>query len=100
MRRKFFLRCTKPLHTEKTCKQEPARRKLKKNLRSKTEPRRGEIPLSIKQKNTQSLRLSIFIIGGAEGNRTPDLLNAIEALSQLSYNPISDGMRAYYNKNF
>ena len=41
-----------------------------------------------------------YIIGGAEGNRTPDLLNAIEALSQLSYNPINDGMRAYYNKNF
>ncbi len=30
----------------------------------------------------------IFIkTGGAEGNRTPDLLNAIQALSQLSYNP-------------
>ena len=26
--------------------------------------------------------------GGAEGNRTPDLLNAIQALSQLSYSPI------------
>ena len=26
-------------------------------------------------------------IGGAEGNRTPDLLIANEALSQLSYNP-------------
>jgi hypothetical protein len=25
--------------------------------------------------------------GGAEGARTPDLLNAIEALSQLSYSP-------------
>ena len=24
---------------------------------------------------------------GAEGNRTPDLLNAIQALSQLSYSP-------------
>ena len=24
---------------------------------------------------------------GAEGNRTPDLLNAIQALSQLSYGP-------------
>jgi hypothetical protein len=24
---------------------------------------------------------------GAEGNRTPDLLDAIEALSQLSYDP-------------
>jgi hypothetical protein len=26
-------------------------------------------------------------LGGAEGNRTPDLLNAIQALSQLSYGP-------------
>ena len=28
--------------------------------------------------------------GGAEGSRTPDLLNAIEALSQLSYGPTRD----------
>lgn len=27
--------------------------------------------------------------GGAEGDRTPDLCNAIAALSQLSYGPIS-----------
>jgi hypothetical protein len=27
---------------------------------------------------------------GAEGNRTPDLLNAIQALSQLSYSPSTD----------
>ncbi len=27
--------------------------------------------------------------GGAEGNRTPDLLNAIQALSQLSYGPFA-----------
>ena len=26
-------------------------------------------------------------VGGAEGNRTLDLLNAIQALSQLSYGP-------------
>src|SRR5689334_3358532 len=26
--------------------------------------------------------------GGAEGDRTPDLLNAIQALSQLSYGPV------------
>ncbi len=26
--------------------------------------------------------------GGAEGGRTPDLLNAIQALSQLSYGPV------------
>ncbi len=27
------------------------------------------------------------IFGGAEGDRTPDLMNAIHALSQLSYGP-------------
>ena len=26
-------------------------------------------------------------VSGAEGSRTPDLLNAIQALSQLSYSP-------------
>ncbi len=29
--------------------------------------------------------------GGAEGVRTPDLLNAIQALYQLSYDPIQSG---------
>ncbi|MDF2764572.1 MAG: hypothetical protein K0S81_1566 [Rhodospirillales bacterium] len=29
--------------------------------------------------------------GGAEGNRTPDLYNAIVALSQLSYGPSPEG---------
>jgi hypothetical protein len=28
-------------------------------------------------------------VGGAEGDRTPDLLIANEALSQLSYSPLS-----------
>ena len=31
--------------------------------------------------------------GGAEGDRTPDLCNAIAALSQLSYGPIRPGRR-------
>ena len=30
---------------------------------------------------------SFFDIGGDEGDRTPDLMNAIHALSQLSYVP-------------
>jgi hypothetical protein len=29
----------------------------------------------------------LMMFGGAEEDRTPDLLNAIQALSQLSYNP-------------
>jgi hypothetical protein len=28
-------------------------------------------------------------LGGAEGDRTPDLLSAIQALSQMSYSPSS-----------
>jgi hypothetical protein len=37
------------------------------------------------------MQLADFIIknGGAKGSRTPDLLNAIQALYQLSYGPIS-----------
>src|SRR5215469_9252255 len=30
--------------------------------------------------------------GGAKGSRTPDLLNAIQALSQLSYGPMQDAV--------
>ena len=30
---------------------------------------------------------AVDFVGGAEGNRTLDLLNAIQALSQLSYGP-------------
>jgi hypothetical protein len=32
-------------------------------------------------------RVTLVGSGGGEGNRTPDLLNAIQALSQLSYAP-------------
>jgi hypothetical protein len=32
-------------------------------------------------------RGKLLIIGGADGSRTHDLLNAIQALSQLSYGP-------------
>jgi hypothetical protein len=31
-----------------------------------------------------------LIFGGAEGDRTLDLMNAIHALSQLSYGPTQD----------
>ena len=30
------------------------------------------------------------MFGGAKGDRTPDLLHAMQALSQLSYGPIAD----------
>lgn len=35
----------------------------------------------------------IDLIGGAKRNRTADLLNAIQALSQLSYGPTGNGGR-------
>ena len=35
---------------------------------------------------------TLEIIGGAEGNRTPDLLHAMQALSRLSYGPLEVSM--------
>ncbi len=37
--------------------------------------------------------------GGAEGVRTPDLLNAIQALYQLSYDPIQSDQSKTAEKN-
>ena len=34
------------------------------------------------------MALNVDLIGGAEGDRTPDLMTASHALSQLSYGPI------------
>lgn len=39
-----------------------------------------------KQKG-RSREQPLELIGGVEGDRTPDLMNAIHALSQLSYDP-------------
>ncbi len=41
--------------------------------------------------NVGVIHHAIFQDGGAEGVRTPDLLNAIQALYQLSYDPIRRG---------
>ena len=52
------------------------------------------------QKNKKGLLLQTLVLtGGAEENWTPDLLNAIQALSQLSYNPVmrtDDLIAAYF----
>src|SRR3546814_18231324 len=40
------------------------------------------------QSKTPGARPGVLKTGGAEGNRTPDLYNAIVALSQLSYGPM------------
>ncbi len=43
-------------------------------------------------------QLDDLLYGGAEGDRTPDLLNAIQALSHLSYSPTVP--LAVVNNNF
>src|SRR5262245_56238601 len=43
-------------------------------------------PLGFRHGSLRSLRPRV-LLGGARGSRTPDLVNAIHALSQLSYGP-------------
>jgi hypothetical protein len=45
------------------------------------------MPAALKMVSGSGFYVSDDLTGGAEGNRTPDLLNAIQALSQLSYGP-------------
>ena len=47
----------------------------------------GVLSSSENEKNPANAGSSLFHFGGDEGSRTPDLLNAIQALSQLSYTP-------------
>ncbi len=42
----------------------------------------------IKKKDREPKVLCPFVVGGDKRDRTADLLNAIQALSQLSYTPI------------
>ena len=51
---------------------------------------RSEIRVAISARRSQKKEPNIRLLrrpSGGEGNRTPDLLNAIQALSQLSYAP-------------
>ncbi len=43
------------------------------------------------QHSYNPLHTSYLMAGGAEGDRTPDLLNAIQTLYQLSYDPSQKG---------
>ena len=53
---------------------------------------------SIDMKKGPNLRWSLIqCSGGDEGDRTPDLLTASQALSQLSYAPVT---RRYYRGRF
>jgi hypothetical protein len=47
----------------------------------------GLIPTAGRRFAGVTCKTTNLLTGGAEGNRTPDLLNAIQALSQLSYGP-------------
>ena len=46
------------------------------------------------------LRKCLMMDGGAEGVRTPDLLNAIQALYQLSYDPMRSGKKCKGHAGF
>jgi hypothetical protein len=51
-------------------------------------PNRGTNPPGTEFEESQSDRVCGVLNGGAEGDRTPDLMTASHALSQLSYGPI------------
>ncbi len=56
------------------------------------------LPIPPEEKKKQSVGVPPIVTpGGAEGTRTPDLLRAKEALSQLSYSPI--WLNYYNNKS-
>src|SRR5437868_12023012 len=46
------------------------------------------------QRRPSRIGASVDFVGGADRDRTDDLLNAIQALSQLSYSPNSRGIAA------
>ena len=48
-----------------------------------------------KEKEPDRIGFVLFAYGGDEGGRTPYLLNAIQALYQLSYTPKADNKRKY-----
>ena len=49
---------------------------------------RAAYPVQTKIRTLVNRQKSGFCTGGDKGSRTPDLLNAIQALSQLSYTPV------------
>src|SRR5262245_10342835 len=50
------------------------------------------LPCAESDKSPAVRKILLGLIGGARGSRTPDLLNAIQALSQLSYGPTRDAV--------
>ena len=74
-------------------------------LNSRADDHAGDSPVGRKPKNSNNAATTMTVTapgstparrrksGGAEGIRTPDLINAIDALSQLSYSPTVLGWR-------
>ena len=60
---------------------------LSKHPLSQHQSKDGGIWHTKMERTPQSVPYLIDLIGGDEGDRTPDLMNAIHALSQLSYVP-------------
>jgi hypothetical protein len=58
-----------------------------KSLRSLTGAENGRHFNAGKKPHIPSFEIIVFFNGGAKRDRTADLLNAIQALSQLSYGP-------------
>src|SRR3546814_4492224 len=59
---------------------------------------RNEGPISTDFSKGRENQETLCLIGGAEGDRTPDLCNAIAALSQLSYGPICPGRSVAFSQ--
>src|SRR5690606_37708011 len=60
----------------------------KSRKRRRTKPRRPACDSALDSAGCAEISLQIHLNGGAEGDRTPDLYNAIVALSPLSYGPV------------
>jgi hypothetical protein len=57
---------------------------------------KGRLPILPKHKRKRAVKTALIfsLFGGAREDRTPDLLNAIQALSHLSYDPAGEKHRA------
>ena len=68
-----------------------SRHPFPRQRKSKTSKRYNDIN---KKDRRKTVSLS-FLYGGDEGDRTPDLLHAMQALSQLSYAPVQRTVLLY-----
>ncbi len=55
------------------------------------------VRLQTERLNSRCQKEKYFVDGGAKEGRTPDLLNAIQTLYQLSYDPVHKGKKRIVN---